>query len=108
MRGPIPNTKPKGRGEFVVAPLPEGDGYYEECHYESMICFRAYQAGIYTRDRVISSYKRLVVSRTIRKAKRFLRKKSEPRTEANLKVKSPTRYEESKKQTLWHFWNVPH
>ena len=52
-----------------------------------MIYSGAYRVGIYARTRVISSYKPKVVSRAIRKAKRFLRKKSEPRTEANLKVK---------------------
>ena len=51
-----------------------------------MIYSGAYGVGIYTRDRVISSYKPKVDSRAIRKAKRLFRKKSEPRTEANLKV----------------------
>ena len=55
-----------------------------------MIYSRAYQAGIYARDRVISNYKPLVISRAIRKTKRILRKKSKPRTEANLKVESPS------------------
>ena len=81
------HSKPKGRGAFAVAPVPEGDDYFEECHYESMIYSGAYRVGIYTRSRVISSYKPKVVSRAMRKAKRFLRKRSEPRTEANLKVK---------------------
>ena len=81
------HSKPKGRGAFAVAPVPEGDDYFEECHYESMIYSGAYGVGIYTRSRVISNYKPKVVSRAMRKAKRFLRKRSEPRTEANLKVK---------------------
>ena len=88
------NPKPEGRGAFAVAPVPEGDGYFEECHYESMIYSRAYQAGMYTRTRVISSYKPKVMSRAIRKAKRFLRKKSEARTEANLEVKLTPHTEE--------------
>ena len=77
-----------------MAPHPDAEDYYQECHWESMIYSGAYQVGIYTRDRVISSYKQKVVSRAIRKAKRFLRKKSEPRTEANLKVESPPHSEE--------------
>ena len=66
-----------------MAPLPDAPDYYPECHWESMIYSRAYQVGIYTQDRVISSYKPKVDSRVIRKVKRILRKKSEPRTEAN-------------------------
>ena len=79
---------------FAVAPHPVGNDYYQECHYESMIYSRAYQAGIYTRDRMISIYKPKVVSRAIRNANRLLRKKSEPRTEANLKVKLTPHHEE--------------
>ena len=85
-RGSNTNNEPKARGAFAVAPHPDADDYYQDCLWESMIYSRAYKAGIYTRDRVISSYKPKVISRAIRKAKRFLRKKSEPRTEANLKV----------------------
>ena len=51
-----------------------------------MIYSGAYQVGIYTRDRLISSYKPKVDSRAIRKAKRLSQKKSEPRTEADLKI----------------------
>ena len=59
-----------------------------------MIYSRADQVGIYTRDRVISNYKPNVISRAICKAKRILRMKSEPRTEANLKVKLTAPVEE--------------
>ena len=86
LREPIMYEKPKGRGASAVAPHPDAPDYYQDCAWESMIYSGAYRVGIYTRDRVISSYKPKVVSRAIRKVKRVLRKKSEPRTEANLKV----------------------
>ena len=86
-----------------MAPHPDAPDYYQECQWESMIYSHAYQSGIYTRDRVISSYKPKVVSRAIRKAKRFLRKKSEPRTDADLKVESPPHYEEQSIQNSMSF-----
>ena len=89
-RAPTPTNKPKNRGAFAAAPHPDAPDYYQECHWESMIYSGAYRVGIYTRDRVISSYKPKVMSRAIRKEKRFLRKKGEPRTEANLKVEPAT------------------
>ena len=80
-----------------MAPQPDDPDYYQDCHCETMIYSGAYQVGIYTRDRVISSYKPKVDSRAIRKAKRFLRKKSEPQTEANLKIESVPHPEEQSK-----------
>ena len=44
-----------------------------------------------------------VISRAIRKAKRFLRKNSEPRTEANLKVESLPQHEEQVKTKSMSF-----
>ena len=57
-------------------PHPVGNEYCQECQYESMIHSRAYRAGMYTRDRVAHKYKSEIINRVIRKAKRFLRKKS--------------------------------
>ena len=71
-----------------MATHPDGHDYYQECHYESMIYSRAYQARIYNRDQVTDNHNSIIVSRVIRKAKRILRKKSKKRTKANLKVES--------------------
>ena len=43
-QGPSMNNQPKGRGAFAVAPQPDAPDFYEDCHYESMVYSRAYQA----------------------------------------------------------------
>lgn len=50
-----------------------------------MIYAREIQVGIYTRERVTRNYKSIIISRVISKAKRILRKKSEPKPRLNWK-----------------------
>ena len=58
--------------------------------------FTRLSSWIYTHDRVAHDQKTMIINRVIRKAKRILRKKSEPQPEANLKIKlNPSNREQS-------------
>ena len=74
---------------FIVAPQPVGNYHYRVCQYESMAYSHAYRAGIFTRARVVYKYKSGIINRAIRKAERFLPKKSKLGHATDLKVMSP-------------------